>query len=89
MIFDTWLHCVPVFGTGAGAQFLLSHGKMATAESGGITWGIGVMMGIYVAGGVSGECVCTPDRGGIVLSGECVCTPDRGGILLSGECVYT
>ena len=46
---------VQVFGTGVGSQFILSHGKMATAVSDSATWGIGVMMGIFVSGGVSGE----------------------------------
>ncbi|KAK7115949.1 aquaporin-9-like isoform X2 [Littorina saxatilis] len=43
-----------VFGTGVGAQFLLSHGKISSPVAGSMTWGIGVMMGIYVSGGVSG-----------------------------------
>ncbi|XP_076465702.1 aquaporin-9-like [Babylonia areolata] len=43
-----------VFGTGVGAQFVLSRGEFATAVSNSATWGIGVMMGIYVSGGVSG-----------------------------------
>ena len=44
------------FGTGVGAQVLLSHREMGNTVSSCVAWGVGVTMGIYVAGGVSGEC---------------------------------
>ena len=42
------------FGDGSVAQSVLSGGELGLAQSIHWSWGIGVMMGIYVAGGVSG-----------------------------------
>lgn len=43
-----------VFGDGSVAQKVLSNGELGSALSIHWSWGIGVMLGIYVAGGVSG-----------------------------------
>lgn len=43
-----------VFGDGSVAQFKLSKGTAGSPMSVYWSWGVGVMMGIYVAGGVSG-----------------------------------
>lgn len=43
-----------VFGDGSVAQKVLSKGELGSALSIHWSWGIGVMLGIYVAGGVSG-----------------------------------
>ncbi|XP_041366159.1 aquaporin-10-like [Gigantopelta aegis] len=43
-----------VFGQGSVAQFVLSGGQSGSMMSIHWSWGIGVMMGVYVAGGISG-----------------------------------
>jgi MIP family channel proteins len=43
-----------VFGTGVVAQVVLSHGSHGGYASINVAWGLAVVMGIYVAGGVSG-----------------------------------
>ncbi|XP_071096959.1 aquaporin-10-like isoform X2 [Haliotis cracherodii] len=43
-----------VFGEGSVAQVVLSEGKNGSPQSIYWSWGIGVTMGIYVSGGVSG-----------------------------------
>ncbi len=43
-----------VFGTAVDAQVLLSHEKNGGYLSINLGWGLGVMMGIYVAGGITG-----------------------------------
>ncbi|WAQ99001.1 AQP10-like protein [Mya arenaria] len=42
------------FGDGSVAQMLLSQGELGSALSIHLSWGLGVMMGVFVAGGVSG-----------------------------------
>lgn len=44
-----------MFGDGSVAQFKLSKGTAGSPMSVYWSWGVGVMMGIYVAGGVSGK----------------------------------
>lgn len=47
--------CVLIlFGAGVVAQYLLSHGTAGSYLSINLSWGLGVTMGCYVAGGVSG-----------------------------------
>ena len=47
--------CVLIlFGAGVVAQFVLSHGTAGNFLSINFAWGLGVTMGCYVAGGVSG-----------------------------------
>jgi MIP family channel proteins len=43
-----------VFGAGSVAQFVLSGGGAGTILSIHIAWGLAVVMGVYVAGGISG-----------------------------------
>lgn len=43
-----------VFGDGSVAQFVLSKGELGSAHSIHWSWGVGVMMGLYASGGVSG-----------------------------------
>ncbi|KAK3608180.1 hypothetical protein CHS0354_034135 [Potamilus streckersoni] len=45
---------VLVFGTASVAQSVLSSANLGTSLSIHFSWGIGVMMGVYVSGGVSG-----------------------------------
>ncbi|KAJ8304393.1 hypothetical protein KUTeg_017976 [Tegillarca granosa] len=47
------VHTINVFGDGSVAQFKLSKGTAGSPMSVYWSWGVGVMMGIYVAGGVS------------------------------------
>lgn len=42
------------FGNASVAQSVLSEGDLGLAQSIHWSWGIGVMLGIYVAGGISG-----------------------------------
>lgn len=46
---------VQVFGQGAIAQHVLSQGTMSSGPAVTLTWGVGVSMGIYSSGGVSGR----------------------------------
>ena len=43
-----------MFGAGVVAQFVLSEGKNGSYLAINLGWGLGVVMGVYVAGGVSG-----------------------------------
>ena len=43
-----------MFGAGVVAQFVLSEGKNGSYLAINIGWGLGVAMGVYVAGGVTG-----------------------------------
>jgi len=43
-----------MFGAGVVAQFLLSEGKNGSYLAVNLGWGLGVTLGVYVAGGVSG-----------------------------------
>jgi MIP family channel proteins len=43
-----------VFGTAVDAQVMLSHQQTGQYLSINLGWGLGVMMGIYVAGGITG-----------------------------------
>lgn len=46
--------CFKAFGDGSVAQSVLSGGTLGLAQSIHWSWGIGVTLGIYVGGGVSG-----------------------------------
>ncbi|KAL5004123.1 hypothetical protein ScPMuIL_017579 [Solemya velum] len=47
--------CILVlFGDGSVAQYVLSRGTLGSADAIHWSWGIGVTMGVYVSGGVSG-----------------------------------
>lgn len=44
-----------IFGDGSVAQYVLSKGELGSAHSIHWSWGVGVMMGVYASGGVSGK----------------------------------
>ncbi len=44
-----------VFGTAVDAQVILSKQQNGQYLSINLGWGLGVMMGVYVAGGISGR----------------------------------
>ena len=46
--------CIQTIGNGAIAQFKLSSGDFGTFQTVNIGYAIGLMMGAYVAGGVTG-----------------------------------
>lgn len=55
LYFDTCTFDEQVFGDGSVAQFVLSKGELGSAHSIHWSWGVGVMMGLYASGGISGN----------------------------------
>ena len=50
-----FLFCLQIFGVGSVAQMVLSGWKFGNFFSVNFSWGIGVTMGCYWAGGISGR----------------------------------
>jgi hypothetical protein len=56
------------------AQFVLSKGELGSAHSIHWSWGVGVMMGIYASGGVSGRSTHVVD---FAFLYTCICFAKR------------
>jgi len=83
------------FGDGSVAQTVLSKGELGSALSIHWSWGIAVMLGIYVAGGVSGAHLNPAVTGALACLGRApwqkvpvYMLAQYLGAFVAGACVY-